>query len=297
MKELRFAAIDIGSNAARLLINSVTGFEEGQEVYFKKAALVRSPLRLGFDAFINQELSVAKIDMLLHSMIAYKHLIAAYGVVAVRACATSAMREVKNNQDIIRRVKNFSGIDIEIISGHQEAQMVYNTQIGKHLPQNRPYLYIDVGGGSTEISVIDKGLVIASKSFKIGTIRLLHNLVQDKLWEEMESWLRKNTANHYNLAGIGLGGNISKISKIVKKPKHTPLLRYEINRLYNELEPLSLAERIRKYDMKTDRADVIVPAARIFKNVMRWANCQEVFVPKVGLADGIIRQLYKEYKM
>jgi exopolyphosphatase/guanosine-5'-triphosphate,3'-diphosphate pyrophosphatase len=297
MKELRFAAIDIGSNAARLLISSVTGIEEGEEVYFKKAALVRSPLRLGFDAFVNHELSVDRIDMLLHSMIAYKHLIAAYGVIAVRACATSAMREVKNSADIIRRVKNFSGIEIELISGHQEAQMVYNTQIGKHLPQDRPYLYIDVGGGSTEISVINQGVVIASKSFKIGTIRLLHNLVKDKLWAEMESWVKKNTANHYNLAGIGLGGNISKIFKIVKKPKHTPLLRYEINRLYNELEPLSIPERIRRHDMKTDRADVIVPAAQIFKNVMSWANCQEVFVPKVGLADGIIRQLYKEYKM
>jgi exopolyphosphatase/guanosine-5'-triphosphate,3'-diphosphate pyrophosphatase len=296
MKELRFAAIDIGSNAARLLISSVTGIEEGEEIYFKKAALVRSPLRLGFDAFVNHELSVDRIDMLLHSMIAYKHLIAAYGVISVRACATSAMREVKNSADIIRRVKNFSGIEIELISGHQEAQMVYNTQIGKHLPQDRPYLYIDVGGGSTEISVIDKGIVIASKSFKIGTIRLLHDLVKDKLWKEMESWVKKNTVNHYNLAGIGLGGNISKIFKIVKKPKHTPLLRYEISRLYNELKPLPLEQRIRLYDMKTDRADVIVPAAKIFKNVMSWANCQEIFVPKVGLADGIIRQLYKEHQ-
>ena len=170
MKELRFAAIDIGSNAARLLISSVTGFEEGEELYFKKAALVRSPLRLGFDAFVNRELSVEKIDMLLHSMIAYKHLIAAYGVIKVRACATSAMREVKNNQDIIRRVKNFSGIEIEVISGHQEAQMVYDTQIAQSLPQNRPYLYIDVGGGSTEISIIKQGIVVASKSFKIGTM-------------------------------------------------------------------------------------------------------------------------------
>lgn len=296
MKELRFAAIDIGSNAARLLISSVTGIEEGEEVYFKKAALVRSPLRLGFDAFVNHELSITKIDMLLHSMIAYKHLIAAYGAIAVRACATSAMREVNNNQEIIRRIKNFSGIDVEIISGHQEAQMVYDAQIVNHLPQNRPFLYIDVGGGSTEISIINKGLVVASKSFKIGTIRLLHNLVKDELWKEMESWVQKNTANHYNLAGIGLGGNISKISKIIRKSKYTPLLSYEINRLYNELEPLSLAERIRRYDMKTDRADVIVPASLIFNNVMNWANCQEIFVPKVGLADGIIRQLYKEYQ-
>ena len=296
MKELRFAAIDIGSNAARLLISSVTGFEQGEEIYFKKAALVRSPLRLGFDAFVNQELSVDRMDKLIHSMIAYKHLIAAYGVISIRACATSAMREVKNNEDIIRRVKNYSGIEIEIISGHQEAQMVYDTQIAKNFPQDRPYLYIDVGGGSTEISIIDQGIVIASKSFKIGTIRLLNNLVQDSLWQKMETWVSNNTKNHYNLAGIGLGGNISKIYKILKKPKHTPLLRYEIGRLYDELEILSLEERIRHYDMKTDRADVIVPAAQIFKNVMSWANCQEVFVPKVGLADGIIRQLYKEYQ-
>jgi exopolyphosphatase / guanosine-5'-triphosphate,3'-diphosphate pyrophosphatase len=295
MKELRFGAIDIGSNAARLLISSVTGFEEGQEIYFKKAALVRSPLRLGFDAFTNHELSVSRIDKLIHSMIAYKHLLAAYDVMSFKAYATSAMREVNNSEEIIKRVEDYSGIQIKIISGHQEAQMVYDAQVAKHFPQNRPYLYIDVGGGSTEISIVDNGNVVGSRSFPIGTIRILNQIVTDELWAEMEDWVRTNAANYYNLAGIGLGGNINKIHKISRKPKNMPLLDYELHKIYQKLDALSLEERIRDYDMKTDRADVIVPAAFIFKNVMQWAECQEVYVPKIGLADGIIRQLYKEY--
>lgn len=296
MKELRFGAIDIGSNAARLLITSVTGFENGKEPYFKKAALVRSPLRLGTDSFLRQELSPKSIERVINSMLAYKHLMRAYDVISYRACATSAMRIARNSPAIVRKVKDLSGIQIEVITGHKEAQIVHETQIVDKYPQNRPYLYIDVGGGSTEITVFENGQAHVSRSFKIGTIRLLNNLIQDEHWSEMQEWVEENVAPFQNLAGIGFGGNISKMFKITKKTKKTPLLLFEINKLYNELEPMTINQRIRKYDMKTDRADVIIPAARIFRNVMTWANCQEIYVPKVGLADGLVRQLFKEYR-
>lgn len=295
MKEIKFGAIDIGSNAARLLITSVTGLEEGEEAYFKKAALVRSPLRLGFDAFVEHNLSPRSIDRLVNSMIAYKHLMSAYEVESYRACATSAMRESQNSAEIVAIVKERTGIEIEVIPGHTEAQMVYSTQIAKKLKQDRPYLYIDVGGGSTEVSLFYNGQISASKSFKIGTIRLLKDLVTPDKWAEMEAWITENVHGYVNLASIGLGGNINKIFKISNKAKDTPLMLFELKRLYKELEGLTLSERIRLYDMKTDRADVILPAAQIFTNVMTWANCQEIFVPKVGLADGITQYLYKEY--
>ncbi|MGB0862938.1 MAG: exopolyphosphatase [Saprospiraceae bacterium] len=295
MKEIRFGAIDIGSNAARLLITSVTGLEKEGEVYFKKAALVRVPLRLGFDAFVNGELSQRSIDRLTHTMQAYFHTMQAYEVSEYRAFATSAMREARNSEEIIKRVKKASNLNIEILPGHSEARIIYSTQVTEKLDKNRPYIYIDVGGGSTEVSIFKKEEVIASKSFKIGTIRLLNGLVTVNKWIEMQDWVIANTEKLENLAGIGTGGNISKIFKITKRPKNTPLLSVEIERLYRELEPLSLEERIRRYDMKTDRADVIVPAANIFRNVMSWANCQEIYVPKKGLADGITRMLFDEY--
>jgi exopolyphosphatase/guanosine-5'-triphosphate,3'-diphosphate pyrophosphatase len=295
MKEIRFGAIDIGSNAARLLITSVTGLEEGEEVYFKKAALVRVPLRLGFDAFVNGELSPRSIDRLTHTMQAYFHTMKAYEVSEYRACATSAMREARNSDEIIKKVKKASNLDIEVLPGHSEARIIYNTQVTEKLDENRPYIYIDVGGGSTEVSIFKKKEVIASKSFKIGTIRLLNGLVTIDKWIEMQDWVTLNSESMENLAGIGTGGNISKIFKIIKKPKNTPLFSSEIEGLYRELEPLSLEQRIRLYDMKTDRADVIVPAANIFRNVMSWANCEEIYVPKKGLADGITRMLFDEY--
>lgn len=296
MKELRFGAIDIGSNAARLLITSVTGLEDGQEFYFKKAALVRVPLRLGFDAFVNGKLSERSIDRLTNTMEAYHHLMNAYEVETYRACATSAMREASNSDEIVEMVKQKSNLNLEVLPGSQEARIIYNTQITEKLNNNRTYIYIDVGGGSTEISIFNKGKVLASQSFKIGTIRLLNGLVSIDKWIEMQDWVMMHTEKVKNLAAIGTGGNISKIFKITKKPKNTPLLLFEIERLYRKLEPLSLEERIRQYDMKTDRADVIVPAANIFRNVMSWSNTQEIFVPKVGLADGMTRMLFEEWR-
>lgn len=295
IKEIKFGAIDIGSNAARLLITSVTGLEADQEPYFKKAVLLRFPLRLGFDAFVNGELSQQKIKQLVHAMQAYYHTMKAYGVVAYRACATSAMREANNSEQIIELVKQAANLAIEILPGETEARIIFNNQVSNKLSPDRPYLYIDVGGGSTELSIFYHQKLLASKSFKIGTIRLLNGLVSTDIWDDMHDWVQLHTEGLRNLAGIGTGGNISKILKICKKSKKTPLLLFEIERLHDELKSLPLEERIRLYDMKTDRADVIVPAANIFRNVMRWADCQEVFVPKVGLADGITRMLFDEY--
>lgn len=296
MKEIRFGAIDIGSNAARLLITSVTGLDQ-KEPYFKKAALVRVPLRLGFDAFVHGRLSERSITRLTHTMQAYYHTMQAYEVFSYRACATSAMREAQNSPQIVEQVRAAAGLDIEILPGSSEARIIYNTGVTAQLDNDVAYLYIDVGGGSTEVSVFDKDEVIASRSFKIGTIRLLNGLVLPERWLEMEEWVKTHTAPYAGqLAGIGTGGNISKLHKIAKaNSKKAPVSLSTLQGLYDELASLSLEARISRYDMKTDRADVIVPAADIFRKVMSWAQCQEVYVPKKGLADGITKLLYQDF--
>lgn len=290
---MKLAAIDIGSNAARLLISEVTVNNAGKPL-FSKLNLVRVPLRLGFDVFEKGEIPVAKVDMIIQTMKAYGHLLRVYGVDHIKACATSAMRDAVNGNEIIKQVKAETGIDIKIISGDDEATLIYENHIAENLDKEHSYLYIDVGGGSTELTFFADGRLKYKESFNIGTIRLLKNMVTEKQWDEMRDHLKTNTKSKLPVVAIGSGGNINKIFSISKKKDGKPLSLDLLKDYYKELSSVNLEERINIYKMREDRADVIVPALQIYINVMRWADISEIFVPKIGLADGLIQNLYEE---
>ncbi|MGN6615829.1 MAG: Ppx/GppA phosphatase family protein [Ilyomonas sp.] len=291
---MKLAAIDIGSNAARLLISEVV--EEGEKPQFTKLNLIRVPLRLGFDVFEKNEISKHRTGMILQTMKAYNHLLNVYEVKHLKACATSAMRDAINGEDIIRKVKMETGIEIEIISGDEEASFIYENHIAENLNRDHAYLYIDVGGGSTELTFFSEEKLVYKESFNIGTIRLLKEMVDDKHWNEMQEHVKKNTKSRLPIIAIGSGGNINKVFSLSKKKEGKPLTLQLLKDYYKELSSVSLAERIRLYKMREDRADVIVPALQIYVNVMRWADIDEIYVPKIGLADGLIQSLYEEIK-
>jgi exopolyphosphatase/guanosine-5'-triphosphate,3'-diphosphate pyrophosphatase len=292
---LRLAAIDIGSNAARLLIAEVIiGIDEKPQ--FNKLNLIRVPLRLGFDVFEKGEISKVRKGMILQTMKAYSHLIKAYEVTHVKACATSAMRDAINSDEIIRKVKLETGIEIKIISGDEEASIIYENHIAENLDKEHSYLYVDVGGGSTELTFFAEGKMKYKESFNIGTIRLLKNQVEESAWEELKEHIKTSTKSALPLIAIGSGGNINKIFSVSKKKEGKPLPLELLKDYYKELSNVSLEERIRVYKLREDRADVIVPALQIYINVMRWANINEIYVPKIGLADGLIQSLYNEVK-
>ena len=289
---LRYAAIDVGSNAVRLLIADITYTEKGFD--FKKNTLVRVPLRLGDDAFLDHLISARKIEDLLKTMIAFKNLMDVYQVSEYLACATSSMREAENGQEIVKLVKEKAGLDLEIIEGQREANIIYANHIEDTLDINKNYLYIDVGGGSTELSVFVNKTPIASKSFNIGTIRILDNQDKEETWEEMKLWVKEQTKSHKNLAGIGTGGNINKLYKMANEKEGMPLTFLKLKSIYNELNGHSLKERIQIFDLNPDRADVIIPACEIFITLMKWTGIKQIFVPRVGMADGIINLLIEE---
>ena len=294
-KDLKLAAIDIGSNAARLLITEV--FDTTSEhPRFQKLNLVRVPLRLGFDVFENKEISETKTYMLIQTLKAFRHLINAYGVEAIKACATSAMRDALNTPKILSIVKKETGLDIEVISGETEANLVYENHIAEYMDADNSYMYIDVGGGSTEISVFGNGNLLAKRSFNIGTIRLLKNSVPDLEWDIMKEYLKASTKGLKNVVAIGSGGNINKIFSMSKKKDGKPLHLELLREYYKELSAFSLEERMIRYNLRGDRADVIVPALLIYINAMRWSNAVEIYVPKIGLADGLINHLWEEIK-
>jgi exopolyphosphatase/guanosine-5'-triphosphate,3'-diphosphate pyrophosphatase len=290
---MRLAAIDIGSNAARLLISEAITEKDGK-VRFNKLNLVRVPLRLGFDVFEKGEISKEKRGMVLQTMKAYSHLINAYGVKQVIVCATSAMRDASNSADIIRKVKLETGLEIEIISGELEASLIYENHIAENMDTDHSYLYIDVGGGSTELTFFADGKLISKESFNIGTIRLLKNMVTEAQWDAMKETIKQKTKGYKKIVAIGTGGNINKIFSLSKKKDGRPLSLDLLKDYYKELSSYNLADRIRLYDLREDRADVIVPALLIYLNVMRWADAEEIYVPKIGLADGLIHHLYEE---
>ncbi len=292
---MRLAAIDIGSNAARLLITEVSSTKEGRP-QFNKLNLIRVPLRLGFDVFENHEISKAKRGMILQTMKAYGHLMKAYEVQFIKACATSAMRDAANSEDIIRKVKLETGIEIKILSGDEEANMIYENHIAENLDIEHSYLYIDVGGGSTELTFFSEGKLKYKESFNIGTIRLLKGQVNEKSWDEMKEHLKRNTKSSLPMIAIGSGGNINKVFSMSKKKEGKPLPLDLLKDYYKEFSSFSLEERMRIYKLREDRADVIVPALQIYINVMRWTDIEEIFVPKIGLADGLIQSLYEEIK-
>ncbi|HEY0175893.1 MAG TPA: exopolyphosphatase [Pedobacter sp.] len=289
---LRYAAIDVGSNAVRLLIADITYSDNG--FGFKKNTLVRVPLRLGDDAFLDKRISERKIEDLLKTMSAFRNLMDVYQVTKYLACATSSMREAGNGQEIIQLIKDKVNIDLEIIEGQKEANIIYANHIEDNLDIKKNYLYIDVGGGSTELSVFINKMPVASKSFDIGTIRILDNQDKEETWEEMRLWVKDQTKFHKNLAGIGTGGNINKLYRMANEKEGLPLTFLKLKSLYNQLNSHSLKERIQVFGLNPDRADVIIPAAEIFITLMKWTGIKQVYVPRVGMVDGIINLLIEE---
>lgn len=293
---MRLAAIDIGSNAARLLVTEVVK-QVGARPEFYKLNLVRVPLRLGFDVFEYKKILPEKEQMIIKTIKSYKHLMEVYDVKHYKACATSAMRDAENSAEIIRHIKDETGIAIEIISGDTEAAVIYESHIAENLNKDHSYLYVDVGGGSTELTLFYDNQMVFKQSFDIGTIRLLKNQVEEKMWYKMKDFLREKTKPYKNLVAIGTGGNINKVFSMSKKKDGKPLSLQLLKDYHNELSSFPLHERMRVYSLREDRADVIVPALLIFINVMRWADANEIFVPKIGLADGLIQHLYQELKL
>lgn len=291
---MKFAAIDIGSNAVRLLFCNV--FEGKEGPIFKKADLVRVPLRLGEDAFIRKKISEERIQKLVTVMKSFRLLIDFYEVSCYRACATSAMREAKNSEEIVERVYREAGIKIEVIDGKTEAEVVYANHVAENLDKANNYLYIDVGGGSTEITLFSKNKCVASRSFDIGTIRLLHEQVNKAQWTEFKDWVKKATEDFSPVVAIGSGGNINKIFKMSRKKQNRPLTYSKLKEMTVFLEAFTLDERITVLGLNPDRADVIVPAAKIFLAVMKSGNIDKILVPQIGMSDGLIHQLYEQHK-
>ena len=290
---MKLAAIDIGSNAARLLISEVTK-QQGQEPVFNKINLVRVPLRLGFDVFETGEISKAKVKMLMQTLKAYQHLLEAYQIKHVYACATSAMRDAKNSKDIIRKVKLETGIEIKVISGQEEASFIYEKHVAENLDSDHSYLYIDVGGGSTELTFFANGALVSKESFNIGTIRLLKNQIKEKAWDDMKDYVKKNIKSALPSIAIGSGGNITKILSMSKTKEGKPLSLDLLKDYYKELSSVTLEDRMHMYGLKEDRADVIVPALLIYVQIMKWADIDAIYVPKIGLVDGLIHHLYDQ---
>ncbi|WP_452221946.1 Ppx/GppA phosphatase family protein [Lacinutrix salivirga] len=287
----KYAAIDIGSNAVRLLIANIIE-EKGKPIRFKKSSLVRVPIRLGADVFLKGKISKENTKRMLDTMQAFKLLMQSHKVQKYKACATSAMREATNGADVAKQILDHTNIQIDIIEGEEEAAIIAATDLHSFIDDNKTYLYVDVGGGSTEFTVIERGKSIASRSFKIGTVRLLNDIVKKETWEELEYWIKKHTADYDKIEVIGSGGNINKIFKLSGKALGKPLTYFYLTSYYNMLQSYSYEERITKLDLNEDRADVIIPASRIYLSAMKWSGAKDIYVPKIGLADGIIKSMY-----
>jgi len=289
----KYAAIDIGSNAIRLLISNIIE-EQDKPVRFKKISLVRVPIRLGTDVFIENIISSENIERMLDTMQAFKLLMKSHKVERYKACATSAMREATNGKDIAKLIFKQSNIEIDIIDGEEEAAIIAATDLNSFIDKNKTYLYVDVGGGSTEFTVIRNGKALASKSTKIGTVRLLNNIVKKSIWVDLKQWIKDNTKAYEDIEVIGSGGNINKIFKISGKAVGKPLTYFYLSSYYKKLKSHSYEERITELDLNQDRADVIIPATRIYLSVMKWSGAKHLLVPKIGLSDGVIKSIYNK---
>ena len=289
---MRYAAIDIGSNAVRLLIADI--IENNGSVSFKKNTLIRVPLRLGDDAFLDHKLSDKKTADLIKTMQAFSKLMEVYKVVDYMGYATSAMREANNGEEIAKLIKNEAGLDIEIVHGQKEAGMIYASHAEQTIDKSKNYLYIDVGGGSTELSFFSSGEMWASQSFNIGTIRMLDNQDTEENWNDMRDFIRENTKQFKVISGIGTGGNINKLYKLSEEKDKAPLSFGKLKALYSYLTSFSLKDRINVLGLNQDRADVIIPACEIYMTVMKWANIKNIYVPTVGLVDGVIQTLIEK---
>jgi exopolyphosphatase / guanosine-5'-triphosphate,3'-diphosphate pyrophosphatase len=287
----KYAAIDIGSNAMRLLITNVVE-QAGKETQFNKSALIRVPIRLGQDAFTVGEISEENIDRMVDAMEAFRLLMKVYKIEKYKACATSAMREAYNGKEVASLISEKSKIDIDIIDGKMEAAIIASSDLNNFLTTDKTYLYVDVGGGSTEFSLFYDGKIIASKSFKNGTVRLLNNMVNDIVWQEIEKWIKNTCEPFENIMLIGSGGNINKLFKMSGKQQDKPLSFLYLNSQYQYLNSLTYEQRIAELGLNTDRADVIIPATRIYLNAMKWSGARQIYVPKIGLSDGIVKAMY-----
>lgn len=290
MNRETLGAIDIGSNAIRLLINYV---EQNGSVEFKKAAFIRVPIRLGEDVFIRGYIGEAKREKFCDAMQAFSHLMKTFQVKNYRACATSAMREAQNGAEIVEYIRCKSGVNIEIISGKEEAETIFEAgDIAGLMNPDKSYLYVDVGGGSTEVTIYSNHQRVTSESFPLGTVRMISDAVDKGEMKRFKEWL-KEIAEPYNpVAIIGSGGNINKVHKLLGKKDRESLLYVEMKLLYEQLDEMTYEERIKKFRLNTYRADVIMPAMKIFLTVGKACKIDEVIVPKIGLADGIIHQLF-----
>jgi exopolyphosphatase/guanosine-5'-triphosphate,3'-diphosphate pyrophosphatase len=294
LRLLKFAAIDIGTNAVRLLFSNVT--ENENNTTFKKASLVRVPIRLGLDVFNEGKIEEVKREKLISTMHAFHHLINVHDVIDFRACATSAMREANNGDDIVDIVREKTGINIEIIDGKTEAEIIYSNRIVDMVDNSKPYLYVDLGGGSTEITLFSNNEAQMSYSFNIGTIRILRNRVEASEYDKLQQFLEQVSTQYPSVELIGSGGNINKIFKLAGGKNMQPIKLKDIREVYEMILPYSIDERIKILGLNPDRADVIIPAAQIYMKIMKWANAKKIIVPKFGVADGLVRQLYYNYK-
>lgn len=292
----KYAAIDIGSNAIRLLVSNVI-ITKDTAPQFKKSALVRVPIRLGADSFVEGTISEKNTDRMMNAIKAFKLLMNVHGVESYKACATSAMREASNGLEIIEKIYQKTGVKINIISGKEEAEIISSTDLHELISGDKSYLYVDVGGGSTEFTIFSKGKIIISKSFKIGTVRILNNKKEENkdAFKKIENWIKDNTKGYRKISLIGSGGNINKLFKMSGRTEGAPISYIYLNAQYQFLKNMSYSDRITELSLNPDRADVIIPATKIYLSAMKWSGARKIYVPKIGLADGIIKSLlYKK---
>lgn len=290
------AAIDIGSNAARLLINEVKELPN-KKTEFTKLNLIRIPLRLGMDVFSKGKIGEERQGLFIKTMYAFKSIMDIYKVEHYRACATSAMRDAKNGSELIEIIKETTGIAIEIISGDEEATLIYENHIAEGLDKDNAYLYIDVGGGSTELTFYENNKLKYKKSYNIGTIRMLNGLVLESQWKQMKEDIKKYFDTDKKIIAIGSGGNINKVSSMSKTKEGKAISLSYLKKLYKEIAVMTVAERMEQYHLREDRADVLEPALKIYTQVLNWADISQIYVPKISVADGLIHNIYEKYKI
>lgn len=295
LKIEKYAAIDIGSNAIRLLIATVIE-KEGFPPQFKKTSLVRVPIRLGADVFLEDKISEENYLRMVDAMNAFRLIMGTHKVVNYRACATSAMREAKNGKEIAKRLLEETQIEIQIIDGNDEAAIIASTDLKDLIGENKVFLYVDVGGGSTEFTVFANGKNVASRSFQLGTVRIINDMVREQMWDEVKDWIRGNTSEYPKVEVIGSGGNINSIYRFSGTKIGKPLSYFFMTNFYEKVRSYTYHERIFELQMNPDRADVIIPATRIYLSAMKWCKAKNIYVPKIGLADGIVKSLYNERK-
>ena len=289
----KYGAIDIGSNAIRLLVTTVIE-KKGNDTLFKKTSLVRVPIRLGADVFVKGEISLKNASRMIDAMNAFQLLMNTHNITRYKACATSAMREASNGKEIAEIIEAKTGIKINIIDGDAEAAIIASTDLKSLLQRDKVFLYVDVGGGSTELTIFANGDKVASHSFKIGTVRIINDMVEDAMWNEMKQWIKVQTKPFEKVEVIGSGGNINSIFKNSDKKSGMPLSYFYMVSFYELVKSYTNEERITEMDMNPDRADVIVPATKIYLSAMKWSGSKNIYVPKIGLSDGIIKSLYSE---